>query len=146
MFSPNQLTIFILLLAGLLCRSVYADQCPSPEIIKDRKITRQYEWYIDERRTLEDVLSVERLYSVRIRKQGELVTCYYSTKERLLEMDAKPIREGCEVIERSGGWQVINEQEKVCMEQNPYNCHYAIYCDERSNKADSNQNESVEEE
>ena len=72
------LKIAVLLWVFLNTGLVKADHCPSPETIKERKISRDYEWTIDERRTLDDVLAVEKLYSVRIKNQGEFIACYYS--------------------------------------------------------------------
>lgn len=126
----NSILLLFTLLVMLIPRTLLADRCPSPDIIKDRKISRQYAWLIDERRTLEDVLAVEKLYSVRIKNEGEFATCYYTTSKQLLEMDAKPLREGCTVIEYKGTWESVNRYEKVCAEEDVYQCQYAIYCDE----------------
>ncbi|MEQ8289511.1 MAG: hypothetical protein RIB78_07285 [Gammaproteobacteria bacterium] len=126
---------FNLLLATILLSSssvVLADTCPTPETVKDRKISRVYAWYIDERRTLDDVLAVEKLYSVRLKNSGEYVSCYYSGSGRLLEMDAWPLKTGCSIVEYQGEWQTINEEERVCTADDMSKCQFAIYCDERT--------------
>lgn len=122
------------LLFVILSPWVYADTCPSPETVKDRKISRVYAWYIDERRNLEDVLAVEKLYSVRLKNNGEYARCYYSGNGRLLEMDAWPLKAGCTVREYKGDWQAINDEERVCNEEDVRVCQFAIYCDERTEK------------
>ena len=113
---------------------VFADSCPSAETVKDRNISRVYAWYIDERRTLEDVLAVERLYSARLKNNGEYVRCYYSGNGRLLEMDAWPLESDCSVVEYEGDWQPVNKDELVCVNEDMSLCKFAIYCDQRTEK------------
>ncbi len=105
----NKYSFFILLLISPI--QLFADQCPTPEIIKDRKISRDYEWTIDERRTLDDVLSVEKLYSVRIKNNGEFIACYYSGSRNLLRLDGKPLKEACVVNNYSGSWELAENGE-----------------------------------
>ena len=116
----------------LLSLAAFADQCPTIDMIKERKISREYEWWIDERRSLEDILSVQKLYSVRIKEKGKYVSCNYKADNLLIAMEAAPIKEHCTVIQYKGDWQTINENEMVCTETDPYACLYAIYCDERT--------------
>ena len=127
-----------LCLSALVCcclpSLIYADSCPSVQIVKDRKISRAYAWYIDERRTLEDVLAVEKLYSARLKNNGEYVRCYYSGNGRLLEMDAWPLKAGCSIVEFKGEWEASDEQESVCNEEDVSMCQFALYCDERGSK------------
>ena len=111
-----------------------ADQCPSPEIIKDRKISRDYEWTINERKSLYDVLSVEKLYSVRIKNTGEFIACYYSSSKSLLRLDGKPLKKDCLINKNEGSWETTVDGEKVCRETNLIECVYEINCGE------SNQN------
>ena len=107
-----------------------ADHCPSPDIVKQRKISRDYEWTIDERRTLDDVLAVETLYSARIKNRGEFIACYYSSEARLLRLDAKPEKNGCLIVESSGKWNIIDGVEAICEEDDIALCEYNIKCDQ----------------
>ncbi|MCZ6803830.1 MAG: hypothetical protein O7D86_07835 [Proteobacteria bacterium] len=107
-----------------------ADQCPTPEIIKDRMISRDYEWTIDERRTLDDVLSVEKLYSIRIKNKGEFIACSYSGSKNLLRLDGKPVKEGCSVNKSSGNWELAENGEQICKEAELGLCVYDINCKE----------------
>ncbi len=106
---------------------VIADRCPSAETVKERKISREYEWTIDERRSLEDVLSVEKLYSVRIKNKGEFVACYYTGKN-LLRLDAKAIKEGCLISVVSGSWKSSGNGEQICDGDDLNLCLYEINC------------------
>jgi hypothetical protein len=122
---------FIYLLCLLIHSSqTIADQCPSPEIIKDRKISRDYDWSIDEKRSLEDVLSIEKLYSVRIKNKGEFVACYYSASKNLLRLDGAPFDKECVINKKDGNWIVSEKGEQVCKEEDLNLCHYEIHCEE----------------
>lgn len=109
---------------------LFADQCPTPEKIKERDITREYDWTINERRTLEDVLSVEKLYSVRINNQAEYIACYYSGSRSLLRLDGKPLKQPCRVKEISGRWELTENDEQICLEDDLGKCEYDIKCDD----------------
>lgn len=120
---------FIYLFFLLFSVSVFADQCPTPQIVKDRKISRTYDWTIDERRTLDDVLSVEKLYSVRIINKGEFIACYYSLPKGNLRLDGKPEKQDCLVKTVSGNWKQVNNDEQVCKEKDLSLCRYEIKCE-----------------
>ncbi len=107
---------------------LFADQCPTAEKIKERNISREYDWTINERRTLEDVLSVEKLYSVRIRNEAEYIACYYSGSKRLLRLDGKPLKQSCRVEKISGRWKSIKDGEQICLEDELGKCEYSIKC------------------
>lgn len=106
-----------------------ADQCPTAEIVKERKISREYEWSIDERRSLKDVLTVEKLYSVRIKNRGEFVACYYTGNNRLLRLDGAPIEDNCIINKKSDGWIESDNGEQVCKESDLSQCIYAMDCE-----------------
>lgn len=108
---------------------LWADQCPTPEKIKDRDISRDYDWTIDERRTLEDVLSVEKLYSVRIKNKGEFVACYYSGSKHLLRLDGKPLKQPCKLNSVSPSWDLSENAEQICNEDNLGLCEYEMECE-----------------
>lgn len=111
---------------------VIAAQCPGPEIIKQRKISRDYDWTIDERRSLEDVLSVKKLYSVRIKNKGEFIACYYSDTKSLLRLDGSSLKKECVINKKSGSWIFSENGEQVCKEEDLNLCVYEIHCDESS--------------
>jgi hypothetical protein len=106
-----------------------ADQCPSAEIVKERKISQEYDWTIDERRSLEDVLAVEKLYSVRIKNRGEFIACYYSSDNQLLRLDGAALKKGCLINKKSGNWQGSENEEQVCKEEDLSLCIYEIHCE-----------------
>jgi hypothetical protein len=123
----RRICLIILLISA---EPLVADQCPTPEKIKERKISRDYDWTIDERRTLEDVLSVEKLYSVRIKNKAEYIACYYSGSKGLLRLDGKPLKQPCRVSDISGRWQLTENGEQVCKEEDLGLCKYDIKCGE----------------
>lgn len=105
-----------------------ADQCPSAETVIERKISREYDWSIDEKRSLEDVLAVEKLYSVSIMNRGEFVACYYMSKNRSLRLDGTAIEENCIINKKSGNWIDSEGGEQVCKELDLNKCIYEIHC------------------
>lgn len=108
---------------------VNADQCPSAQIVKERKISREYDWSIDERRSLEDVLAVEKLYSVRIKNRGEFVACYYSGNDQLLRLDGASLEKECLIKNKSGNWIKAENGERICKEEDLSQCIYEIHCE-----------------
>ena len=106
-----------------------ADQCPSIEFIKERKISRAYDWSIDERRSIDDLLSVNKLYSVRIKNKGEFVACYYSASKTTLRLDGAAIKEDCLINKTSGLWEISESGELVCKEDDLNLCLYEIVCE-----------------
>jgi len=115
---------------------VVADQCPLAEIVKERKISRDYEWTIDERRSLDDVLSVEKLYSVRIKNKGEFIACYYSGDKNLVRLDGSSLKKGCLVNKKSGAWEGAENGEQICKEEDLNLCVYEIHCNESEENID----------
>ncbi|GJM04814.1 MAG: hypothetical protein DHS20C09_08050 [marine bacterium B5-7] len=109
---------------------LFADVCPTPEKIKERNISRDYDWTINERRTLEDVLSVEKLYSVRINNKAEYIACYYSGSRSLLRLDGKPLKQPCRVKVISGRWELTENDEQICLEDDLGKCEYGMTCDD----------------
>ncbi len=108
---------------------LFADQCPTPEKIKERNISREYDWTINKRRTLEDVLSVEKLYSVRINNKAEYIACYYSGSRSLLRLDGIPLKQPCRVKEIKGRWESTENGDQICLEEDFGKCEYEMKCD-----------------
>ena len=106
-----------------------ADHCPSAEIVKERKISRTYDWSIDERRSLDDVFAVKKLYSVRIKNQGEFVACYYTGNKRLLRLDGTALEKNCVINSKSGDWIKSENGEQICKEFDLSQCIYEIHCE-----------------
>lgn len=132
-FSKNYnfISLFIFL---FYINIAFADQCPSAEIVKQRKISRDYDWSIDERRSLKDVLAVEKLYSVRIKNNGEFVSCYYTGKNGLLRLDGARLEENCIINIRSGRWIETENGEQICNEVDLAQCIYETHCEKAIEK------------
>ena len=128
MLLPVKHRIYGILLMSLFAETAFSDTCPSAHTVVERKISRDYEWTLDERKTLEDVLAVERLYSARLKNNGEFVACYYSGKRGLLRLDAKPEKENCQLKKAGGEWELVNETEHVCQERDLSQCRFETEC------------------
>lgn len=109
---------------------VQADTCPTPEEIRDRKISKLYEWTVDENTSLDELLSVERLYAVRLMDYGEYVSCRYTTKKWPLRLDGKPEGNGCELTPETGAWTSTDSGHLVCREEDVAKCGFKIACNE----------------
>jgi hypothetical protein len=127
-FTKDQCIYFIIL--SVIPSLLFADQCPTPEKIIKRNISREYDWSINERRTLEDVLSVEKLYSVRIRNEAEYIACYYSGSRSLLRLDGIPLKQPCRVKEITGRWESAENGDQICLEDDLEKCEYEMKCDD----------------
>ncbi|NOG59823.1 MAG: hypothetical protein HND53_04925 [Proteobacteria bacterium] len=79
---------------------------------------------------MEDVLSVEKLYSIRIKNKGEFIACYYSGGKNLLRLDGAPLKKGCSINEKSGVWLPSENGEQVCKEDDLNLCVYEIHCND----------------
>ena len=108
---------------------VMADQCPSAEIIKKRQISQAYDWSIDERLSLDDLFTVKKLYSVRIKNKGEFVACSYSGAKNTIRLDGAALSKECMVTKTSGLWELSENGEQVCKEDDLNLCVYEIHCE-----------------
>lgn len=115
------------MLTGFTAR---AETCPPVADIIERKISNLYEWTVEEGTTLDDLLSVNLLFSVRIHNNGEFVSCRYTTKKWPVKLDAKPEVSGCRVITTDGKWEETASGQQVCREKNLFACEFLITCDE----------------
>ena len=132
----NKMKSIIGILLFLYSNFIFAEQCPTPQIIKDRKISRDFEWTLDERMTLEHVLAVEKLYSVRIKNDGEFIACYYSGHKGLLRLDGKPEGDSCRLQKETGNWDLVNNNEQICKEADLSLCLFSIICAESAEPAE----------
>ena len=116
---------FILYILPFACS---ADTCPSVAEIIERNIPRTYEWTVDDKTTLDDVLSVNKLYAVRIMDQGDYVSCFYTTPNWPLKLDAKPEKSRCIIRKEEDSWLETESGNLVCQEKNLFNCNFRISC------------------
>jgi hypothetical protein len=106
----------------------FADKCPTPDEVRERKISMNYEWTVDERVSLENILSVKRLIAVRIKNDGEYMSCRYTTEKQLVRLDGLPKSDKCVIKISSGEWISTDTGELVCQEKNIALCLFDIEC------------------
>jgi hypothetical protein len=119
--------ILLMLLVGIHPES-RGDSCPSPDKIRHRDLSKQYEWTVDEKTTLQNLLSVQKLYAVRIMDHGLYVSCYYTTDKWPVKLDVAPVKDGCKYASHQGKWKSIESGQDVCMEKNAGNCGFKYTC------------------
>ena len=105
-----------------------AGNCPDPETIRLRELSRELEWTVDGQTTLDELLAVISLYAVRISNYGEYVSCYYTTDEWTVKLDAKPVTIGCLIMPDAGRWTSTDSGQLVCQEEDVNRCGFRIEC------------------
>ena len=119
--------LFILLF--LPVSNVFPENCPTPEKIRARNISSQYEWTVQEGVTLENLLSVQQLYSVRIINFDDYISCRYSTGKWPVKLDGKPVNDKCHVLPEAGEWHGTDSGSLVCQEKDPVKCGFRMECE-----------------
>ena len=121
----------ILFIVLVLCNfSARAETCPAVSEIIERQISKLYEWTVEEGTTLDDLLSVNRLFSVRIHDNGRFVSCRYTARKWPVKLDASPEINDCHVIQSGGHWKEVDSGQLVCDEKNLFACEFSISCDD----------------
>jgi hypothetical protein len=123
----HQLTALLLFLVFL--PDVRADACPSADQVRNRNISRKYEWTVREGISLEDLLSVKKLYAVRIMDDGTYVSCNYTTDKWPVKLDATSVSGKCEFMPDKGEWKNTESGEIVCLEKDTGNCGFSFKCE-----------------
>ena len=123
--------IIYFVLLWLMMTSVMADSCPTPKQVKDRKISNAYEWTVKEGVTLDNILAVEKLYSVRIMDNGDYVSCHYTTSQWPVTLDAKPEKSQCRIHHDDNQWEVTQSGQAICKEKDSGKCSFSIECSDK---------------
>ncbi len=124
------LSIFITLINIMLPFDLYAEAytCPSIELIKSRKISKDFDWTVSDKTTLKQVLNVSELIDVSIENHGEFIGCIYKSDNEMVRLDAKPITVDCLVITSSLNWLMNENGQSVCNENNKMQCKFEVSC------------------
>ena len=117
----------LIIYAGLIA-CVYADECPTPKEIRDRDISRRYDWAVPENVSLEQLLSVEKLYSVRIIDMDKSISCRYTTPKWPVTLDGEPITKKCRIVTDAGEWVSTESNELACQEKDVTKCGFKLVC------------------
>jgi hypothetical protein len=112
----------------LLPATVFADQCPSAEQVRERNISRDYEWSVAETVTLPMLLEVSELREVSLQNHGEFVSCHYLSDQLPVRMDGAAPDPGCLVTRASGTWISLPGGTLKCNEEKHDQCHFSIQC------------------
>ena len=122
--SVNTGIIFILLMTN-----TQADVCPTAEEIRDRKISKSYDWAVGENTTLKELLSVKTLYAVRIMDFDSYISCRYTTEKWPVILDGTPRAEQCRVMPTGGEWTGTDSGQLVCREKDVTRCGFKLDCE-----------------
>ena len=111
-----------------------ADQCPTPEQVRERSISRAYDWSVGEDVTLDMLLEISGLDKVSLQNHGEFVSCHYYSAQIPVRMDGVATADNCLVTEASGEWFPLPDGTLVCNEIDPENCQFQIECFQESSE------------
>ncbi len=111
-----------------LSAAAYAERCATPAEVRDRLISPDYEWTVNEDVSLDKLLAVEKLYGVSIENYGEFVACKYTAPQQYIRLDGVPRNSQCPVRAISDNWFVSESGETVCEEKDPTLCHFEFGC------------------
>ncbi|MDX1519586.1 MAG: hypothetical protein R3318_05640 [Gammaproteobacteria bacterium] len=107
---------------------VQADQCPTPAEVRERTITRDYDWSVGEDVTLDMLLEVSELRKVELNNHGEFVACHYLSRQLPVRMDGAAPGPGCYVDKSSSEWLSLPGGTLSCTETELNNCRFTIVC------------------
>jgi hypothetical protein len=124
-YIKANLYIFLCLLS--IC-TVQAERCATPDEVRDRRISPDYDWSVSEGVTLEAVLSVTQLYQVTIENYGEFVACKYEANQQYIRLDGAPKDTKCPVQSVSDNWFVSVSGQTVCEEEDSTLCRFEPSC------------------
>jgi len=111
----------------------HADVCPTAEEVRDKKISRNYDWAVTENTTLKELLSVKELYAVRIMDYDAYVSCRYTTIKWPVTLDGSPLKSTCKIEPDAGEWTSTNSGDLVCREKEVTECGFRMECSESEN-------------
>ena len=115
----------ILLFISLPC---LADQCPTVEQVRERNISRDYDWSVSEDVTLDMLLAVSELNKVELNNHGEFVACHYTSDGLPVRLDGAPPEPNCRISKLAGDWLPGKGGALDCTENEPDQCQFQIEC------------------
>ncbi|NKB37262.1 MAG: hypothetical protein GKR93_08840 [Gammaproteobacteria bacterium] len=105
-----------------------AERCATPQEVKERLISPDYDWSVSEGVTLEEILSVEKLYAASIENYGEFIACSYEAKQKYIRMDGVPKESSCAIQTASDNWFSSEAGKSVCEEDDVTLCRFNHGC------------------
>lgn len=102
--------------------------CPAVQSIKDRTISKEFDWTVSEETSLESVLNVSELLSVTIENHGQFLRCTYNSSDVEVNMDAKPITVDCLIVPSSQNWINHDNGRSVCNDVVKGRCEIETSC------------------
>lgn len=111
-----------------LISTAYAERCATPEEVRGRKISPDYEWSVNEEVTLDGILSVKQLYAVSIENYGEFVACKYEASQQYIRLDGVPKKNSCPIQTLSNNWFISDHGQTVCEEEDITLCRFGFGC------------------
>lgn len=120
--------VIAVLVLALLYGHARAERCASPQEVRDRLISKDYEWSVNEDVSLEGLLAVTRLYGASIENYGEFIACKYEAPQQYIRLDGIPKASRCPVKAVSGNWFISEKGRTVCSDKDITLCRFDFGC------------------
>ncbi len=121
-------TLIAFFTCTLIFTNAYAERCATADEVRDRQISADYEWSVNEEVSLDNLLSVTHLYGVTIENYGEFVSCKYEALQQYIRLDGAPKNSTCPVRALSDNWFVSESGRTVCSAKDFTLCHFDFGC------------------
>ncbi len=119
----------VLFLVFMFCGQYsQAERCATPQEVKERLISPEYDWSVSEGVSLEEILSVDKLYAASIENYGEFVACSYEAAQKYIRMDGVPKDGSCAIQTASDNWFSSEAGKSVCEEEDVTLCRFSHGC------------------
>ncbi len=118
----------VLFLGLLSASNTHADRCPTPEDIRDRNLSTDYDWSVNEQVSLDALLSVKKLYGASVENYGEFIACKYEADQQYIRLDGSPNIQNCRVVTLDENWFDSEDGKTVCMDDDITLCKFIYRC------------------
>ena len=120
--------VILLILILVQASASYAERCATPEEVRERLVSPDYEWSVNEEASLEDILAVEKLYGASIENYGEFIACKYEAPQKYIRLDGVPKDNSCPIQTASDNWFSSEAGKSVCEEEDVTLCRFSFAC------------------
>ena len=119
--------IVVIVFSGLAPVSL-AERCATPQEVRARLVSPDYEWSVSEEASLDDILAVEKLYGASIENYGEFIACKYEAPQKYIRLDGVPKDGSCPIQAASDNWFSSEAGKSVCEEDDVTLCRFSFAC------------------
>ncbi|MFT5134882.1 MAG: hypothetical protein ACI9SC_003364 [Gammaproteobacteria bacterium] len=120
--------VLVICATFLMIANAYSERCATPEEVRERLISADYEWSVNEEVSLDGLLAVKNLYAVTIENYGEFVACKYEGAQEYIRLDGASKKSKCPIQATSDNWFISEGGQVVCDEDDNALCRFDSIC------------------